>query len=510
MRLSACGLAAVITAGAACGGGHVKGDGGIIGHGGNTGGGFRITFQAVAYRRDIDILFMIDDSSSMRLAQDNLRRNFSSFVAGLQALPGGLPNIHLAVVSSDMGAGDGSISGCDSSGGKKGIFQYTGHVIPPATAPCTTTLNAGATYISNIGGVANYTGALEDAFSCIAALGEAGCGMEHQFAAITRALGVDGLGAAPAQNQGFLRPDAALAIVMLTNEDDCSASLGQGPNGRIPLFDTGANTNIASQLGPPVNFRCNEFGHMCSRGSGAPGHPDRNAPNLDVNAMVTYDSCASNDSDGFLLGAADTADKLKSLKNDPSLVAVAAITGPATPYTVTWKAPSAVDTSCNTTMQTCPWPVIAHSCTASDGSFADPGVRIGDFVDQFGANGLLLPICAADLAPSLGRAAALIGTTIAPVCITRAIADDPSKSGIQPDCIVTLNGKQPNGMTVETPLPACADNSGAAPCWQLLKGVEGCAGSSISVMPDPAAAMPSDVVHFDCAVCASDASVDCF
>ena len=37
----------------------------------------------------------------------------------------------------------------------------------------------------------NYTGNLEDVFTCIAALGESGCGFEHQFAAITRALGVE-------------------------------------------------------------------------------------------------------------------------------------------------------------------------------------------------------------------------------------------------------------------------------------------------------------------------------
>jgi hypothetical protein len=43
-------------------------------------------------------------------------------------------------------------------------------------------------------------------FTCIAALGEQGCGFEHQFAAITRALGVDGRGGPPAENADFLRP----------------------------------------------------------------------------------------------------------------------------------------------------------------------------------------------------------------------------------------------------------------------------------------------------------------
>jgi len=93
-------------------------------------------------------------------------------------------------------------------------------------------------------GVPNYKGKIEDVFTCIATLGESGCGFEQPFAAITRALGVDGRGAAPYESASFLRVDAALAIILLTNEDDCSASEG------VPLFDTALNKNIASQLGP--------------------------------------------------------------------------------------------------------------------------------------------------------------------------------------------------------------------------------------------------------------------
>jgi hypothetical protein len=294
-----------------------------------------------------------------------------------------------------MGAGDGSIASCSPTGGKNGIFQYT-----PRGNCTATTLAAGATYISDVGGVRNYTGNLEDVFTCIAALGEAGCGFEHQFAAITRALGADGY-APPFENEGFLRPDALLAIVLLTNEDDCSASPG------VPLFDTGSNTNIASQLGPPANFRCNEFGHMCGG-----MHPSRLAPNNDVTAMVNYSVCSSNDGEGYLLSALDTANRIKALKPDPSQVIVAAIAGPPVPYKVTWKAPASADSSCGAA--SCPWPVIAPSCTAPDGSFADPAVRIAALAGQFGSNGLVLPICATDLAPSLQLVAATILGRLAP------------------------------------------------------------------------------------------------
>ncbi len=47
--------------------------------------------------RDVDILFMIDNTSGTSLLQDNLMRNFPTFITILRNLPGGLPNLHIAV-----------------------------------------------------------------------------------------------------------------------------------------------------------------------------------------------------------------------------------------------------------------------------------------------------------------------------------------------------------------------------------------------------------------------------
>ena len=138
--------------------------------------------------------------------------------------------------------------------------------------------------------------------------------------------------------------------------------------------------DIASQLGPPSNFRCNEFGHLCNG-----LFLNRNALVNDVNVAVAYSDCTSNDTDGYLLSVRDTVNRIRALKADDGQVMVAAITGPRAPYVVNWRAPYTADSSCGAA--SCPWPMIAHSCTASDGSFADPAVRIGDMVDRFGANG---------------------------------------------------------------------------------------------------------------------------
>jgi hypothetical protein len=483
----------VMTGAAACGGKMLTPPGGT-GTAGTGGNKNRWVGSLQPLNRNVDILFLIDDSSSMDLQQSNLIRNFPTFMTRLQDPPG-LPNIHIAVVSQDMGAGDGSIAGCDSVGGKNGIFQYT------ARGTCASSgLQAGATYISNIAGVANYTGNAADVFACIAALGSTGCGFEHQFAAITRALGVDGRGAAPAENQDFLRPDAYLAIIMLTNEDDCSAAPG------VPLFDTSSNTNVASQLGPPANFRCNEFGHLCDPGTGSYVHPSRLAPNNDVNQIVSYPSCRSNEAEGYLLGAEDTANRIKALKSDPAQVAVFSIQGPVNPYNVSWKNPSTSDTSCGAA--SCPWPMIAHSCTASDGSFADPGVRTAEFVKAFGDHGMVLPICSDNLAPSLDRAASMINSLFGPPCLT-GLGPDPARPG-QADCKVTQHTSNGLGGFIDSNVPACADNGGVPPCWQLARQ-NVCNGFVLNVSPDPnIPASTASNVSYDCAKCTSaDPLADC-
>src|SRR3954453_15004695 len=75
--------------------------------------------------RDIDILFMVDNSPSMMEEQANLRRNFPIFMDELKKIPGGLPDIHIGVISSDLGAGSTPLAngGCPRPGGDRGIFQ---------------------------------------------------------------------------------------------------------------------------------------------------------------------------------------------------------------------------------------------------------------------------------------------------------------------------------------------------------------------------------------------------
>jgi hypothetical protein len=232
---------------------------------------------------------MIDNSSSMETAQANLKANMASFMDVLKQLPGGLPDLHVAVVTSDMGAGDGSsIQGC-SINGDDGVFRFQ------ATGGCVGTgLDANATFLVDTGGaspVTNFgTQDITSVFQCITAVGAFGCGFEHQLASIDRALGADGSDA-PSTNANFLRPEAYLGIVILTNEDDCSAPTNTQ---LFSLASGGSNQqNIANALGPVANYRCNNYGHLCNDPGGNQIMPPLNQQNGATTLDLT--NCVSND-----------------------------------------------------------------------------------------------------------------------------------------------------------------------------------------------------------------------
>jgi hypothetical protein len=420
-------------------------------------GTFIDSFQQ-SINRDIDIVFMVDTSQSMAKLQKKLTTNFPTFMNVLKNLPGGLPNVHIAVVSSDIGAGayDATdIPGC-RHGGDQGIFQ----VAPKGTTCGTGMLNAGEHFISYVNGQANYTGDIADVFSCIAALGDQGCGFEHQFGSVLRALGADGNGGAPAENANFLRTNAYLAVILITNEDDCSAPINS-------TFFNPSSRYVSDPLGPLTSYRCNEYGHLCG------GQPPTRMPA--AGGTVYTDMCTSAE-DGKLLRVRDVADQLRNLKpGEPGKVLVAAISGPPNPYVVRPTTPTLTDDPSQ-------WPAVDHSCTQVSDEYADPAVRIKEFVDAFGGNGVFQSICSASFEPALQRIAEEIGKRLGTPCVEGKLLNKEgnvlTNLGTEvPDCTVTDHAKSGAGAVVNTPLPQCAGNAdvGDAACWYLEAGGTGCA-----------------------------------
>jgi hypothetical protein len=419
--------------------------------------------------RKIDLLFMVDNSSSMMQLQTKMAAQFPVFTDVLKNLPGGLPDVHIAVISSSMGAGqEQGIAQCPV-GGDRGQFQFA-----PLGASCTkATLNPGQTFISNIGGMANYTGDISDMFGCIALLGEGGCGFEHQFASTLRALGADG-SPAPTTNNDFLRPDAYLAVILMTNEDDCSAP----PN--TTLFSQ-ASQLVSDPLGPLQSYRCNEFGHLCG------GKPPPRLSMMGQTVDLTG-TCVSAE-DGRELRVADVVANLKKVKTNPENILVAAIAGPPAPYIVGTTAPTLDDPAGA-------WPIIEHSCTQPDGTYADPAIRINQWVQAFQGNGVFETICNDTFAPALQVIADLIGKRIGSPCVNGKILDTQGNlwsaaDTTAPDCTVIDHATNDQGVVVDSPLPQCAGNAmtSTTACWYIQDGsATACMGEHIVGFVRPGAA----------------------
>lgn len=396
--------------------------------------------------RKLDLLFMIDNSLSMSPLQAKLLTNFPAFVQVLKNLPGGLPDIHIGVVSSNMGAGPFEIPQCPA-GGDRGVLQAE----PRGT--CTATgLHGNFIAAGEREATKNYDGTIEDTFSCIAALGDTGCGFEHQLESVAVALGARG--ATPAENAGFLRPEALLGIVLITNEDDCSAPADTA------LFDPTASSLDAVQ-GPLASYRCNEFGHKCAGGVA----PPRFDP---LSGAVTLQDCHSAE-DGVLNRVSEYAQILKGLKADPAQVYLAAITGPTSPYAVGWTAPLGIPTTADGGADPRNWPSVQHSCMQATGEFGDPAVRIGDLATAFGANGLMSSICSDTFAPALTQIAAALGQRLGPRCLQPAVVDATGAApALRGGCAVYESVPAAGGMRTETLLPACGGGGGGAqPCWSV-------------------------------------------
>jgi hypothetical protein len=445
---------------------------------------------------NIDLLFMIDNSLSMKSMQQKLAEQLPTFMQVLEGLPNGLPNVHIAVVSSDMGApGDAtSAVGCTTSG-DAGQFQSR----PGAAATClSTTLDAGATFISEGDGQQNFTDPIDSVFQCIAQLGDAGCNFEHQLASIDRALGADGA-APPATNASFLRPDAYLGIVILTNEDDCSAS----PDTTIYSLGSAGQT-IANPDGPVANYRCNggrRGAHLCKDPvSGQMIVPPLNPPTDAVGSppVLGLTDCQDNETgSSALIPVSQFVREIKALKSDPdNQILVAAITAPAAPYAVEWVPPNPPPSPQQATEL---WPQVMHSCGAQGGddvnptatqhttdlSYGDPGVRITQFAAAF-PNSVVASICDDSYRQSMTAIATALGKLIKPSCIHGAIQKDGNGNLA---CAVTNHLTDASSKTVDVAVKSCAETGNKPPCWTLQEDTSVCAAGDLAlkVQQDPAA-----------------------
>jgi hypothetical protein len=455
----------------------------------------RLFKQSVNHK--LDILFMVDDSSSMSPLQTKMQAQLPAFMDALiDDSTKQLPDLHVAVVSSSFGGGAWSnVNQCHAAstdpntlGDDQGRFLQG--AIGPNASPCKM-LHPDTKYLANgdgSPGAANFDGTIADAFKCIALLGDKGCGFESQFESVYYGLYYGHLALGPSDgghdpnNGGFLRDDAVLAVVMVTNEDDCSV------RGDSLLLNPSVNSvSDPLGLGALQSYRCNEFGHLCD------GQPP---PHMAPGSIQTLENCVSAEENGktddgvvdpvnhqpdptkgHLWPSVDEFTKfIKMFKSNPDDILVAAIAGPTKDamgrslYRVKGEANSAAGGEID--------PVVDHSCTqtTSDASmpeYADPGVRIEQWVTNFGVNGLFYPICANDFSVAMTGIAKKIHAKLGASCISTTIAtkpDDPTKHNCQVQQKITDSSNKVTTIMLDE----CEAGNANAPCYVLTPNAPAC------------------------------------
>ena len=257
-------------------------------------------------------------------------------------------SLHLAVITTDMGTG--AFDTCGPGDG--GRFQATARA--DCSGPRGNFLDMDVDSYGNPRN--NYDGDLSAALACILPEVGQGCAYGQPVAAIEAAL--DG---SVSENDGFLRSDAPLVVLVVTGGDDCTAS-------DPLLFDP----DQADTLGPLTPFRCFEHGVTCDRAvDREPG---------------TYQSCTPREDPAAVRDTRSIVSFLADFEPWPGNVVVGLIAGPAG---AAGAAPVEVGLDDDGNPQVLP------ACTTSD-SAAIPATRLTALAEAFPERSMVATLCQND------------------------------------------------------------------------------------------------------------------
>jgi hypothetical protein len=421
----------------------------------------------------VDLLFMVDNTEQQE--QVNLAQSFPKMLEALrsprlggprctaanrQACP--IPDLHVGVVSSDLGAGSYSLPSCEVQGGDGGKLQRT-----PRRPGCPAPSDPWVSYQDGVTNVPSPNPDLveqvSEAFQCIAELGAGGCGFEHQLESVKRAL--EGCGVPDYSctvNPGFARRGSLLAVFWETDEDDCSAQKGQ-------LFDP-SQQGLDDPLGPLTSFRCTELGLKCDEPLREPGIKHNCAPGGD-----------------WLYPVQRYVDFFKGVR-PPGHVLLSALAGPTNPD----RTLEIVREGSNVVQR--------PACQSINGT-AVPGIRIKAVVDAFGAAGhfnqgidpagqsVEVSVCSVDYSPALRLLGQAIRERVGRTCLGATLTTagtvacregDELATGVrcdegcleQADCVVTEppedSGAEVPRCPVELFDPAVTSCGATCPCWRIV------------------------------------------
>ncbi len=248
----------------------------------------------------LDLLLEVDNSNSMRVNQQHIMEQLGALITTLTSPPctssanpsphqcdpanpddrfthPAVSDLHVAVIDSDLGTGGVRSQACiEAALGDDGAMNpirnglamahhQPGTSAPPGFRPASCPADTAAfpsflAYDSH----ATDASAFADAFRCNAGLYVGGCGLEQQLESVYRALVVHDPHVRTGNtdvNAGFLREDALLAIVLLTDEDDgsvrdCRFANGMPCDDATSVFDT---NSTAWGGGSDLNMRMYDY-----------------------------------------------------------------------------------------------------------------------------------------------------------------------------------------------------------------------------------------------------------
>ena len=447
----------------------------------------------VVQRKDVDILFVIDNSGSMGEEQATLAANFGAFIEKLED-PDVEANYRIAVTTTDA-------NHRHCAGGEDGRFQFSscrsrahefqrGGTSDEAnnffdesclsvcelddleTIP-TTTLDdpdpKPRPWIESIGGVTNLPEGITttQAFQCAGPQGVAGCGYESPLESMRRAF----LRTEDANEDefGFVRPGAILAVVFVTDEADCSA---RWKDINDPWDADGMQTFWTEDNldeGYPQSEVCWYSGVTCT--DNGDGTKECHPANKDAAGMD------ADEDESVLFPISRYTDFLQAIENDKrerdltaglesSDVLVAVIGGVPTGYQAGDEIPyrdGLVGEDIDFQRQH----GIAPGCSAEGVGQAVPPVRLRDFAASFETQDEdptnLFSVCKPDYTPALDKIAKLIETQVRPACVPVCVEDtDPLTDTVEHQCVVTETVPNKDGSVTERTVPECEIDGGDA------------------------------------------------
>lgn len=407
-----------------------------------------LCISSSALQRAVDILFVIDNSGSMGDEQGLLARNFPAFVDVLEAQPFGA-SYRIGITTTDA-FGVLRVTSCreridefiysDQSDPFNPIYideQYDGCLTSCdydviTTIPTTTpsdALEVPRPWIEKEGDQTNLADGLDivEALGCAGPQGLQGSGFEAPLEAMRSVLDQDS-----AEASGFLRDEALLAVVFVTDETDCSM-----PYEHQSIITSDQGKPLWSDPDEdPTSAVCWNAGTECEGGPGV----YENCWAVDKN----FDAELTTPEGAVLFPVSDYVDTLrdvaqgKAARGGTGQVLVAVIGGVPLDYPETGEMlfQDSDDPAFNLEYG------IGPGCgRGTELVYAPPGippVRLREFAEQFTTEGRnLYSICSPDYTPALEQMVDALETLSVRTCVPGCVADaDPDEDGLQASCRV--------------------------------------------------------------------------